>query len=336
MKTSERISVLALLMLLPVSCNSYSIEEPGKLVPKTVDQEPSLPSITVNGAMLHAEAFGSPDSTMVVCIHGGPGADYRGLLNCKDLADYGYRVVLYDQRGSGLSQRFSEKSYTDLGLGVLDLLYDELSGVIDHYRTNPAQKVFLLGHSWGGILAAAYAGKYPNAIQGLIVAEPGGLIWDDITTYVEESLTIDFLSEVTNDATYRDQFITGKEDDHVILDYKRAMLASRNETTGENNIDNPASFWRLGAVINAALTEVGNDYEPDFNEGISNFNVPVAFFYSAENEAYTDSWAQKISSAYNSVALFKITGTGHNGIISDESAWREQTLPQLLEYCKSL
>lgn len=205
MKTSERISVLALLMLLPVSCNSYSIEEPGKLVPKTVDQEPSLPSITVNGAMLHAEAFGSPDSTMVVCIHGGPGADYRGLLNCKDLADYGYRVVLYDQRGSGLSQRFSEKSYTDLGLGVLDLLYDELSGVIDHYRTNPAQKVFLLGHSWGGILATAYAGKYPNAIQGLIVAEPGGLIWDDITTYVEESLTIDFLSEVTNDATYRDQ-----------------------------------------------------------------------------------------------------------------------------------
>lgn len=335
MKT-RRIFILAFITLLMAFCTNYSIEEPGKLVPQTVDEDPSLPSITVNGAMLHAEAFGPRDSTLVVCIHGGPGADYRGLLNCKDLADYGYRVVFYDQRGSGLSQRFSEESYTDLGLGVLDLLYNELSGVIAHYRTDPNQKVFLIGHSWGGILATAYAGRYPNAIQGLTVAEPGGLTWDDITEYVEESLTIDLFSEVTNDATSSDQFITGKEDDHVILDYKRAMLAFRNKITGENNIDDPASFWRLGAVINAALTKTGNDYEPDFNEGISNFNVPVAFFYSGENKAYPDSWAQNISSAYNSVELFKITGTGHNGIISDEVAWTGQTLPEILKYFKSL
>ena len=112
---------------------------------------PSLPAITVNGAMLHSEAFGPPDSTMVVCIHGGPGADYRYMLNAQDLADAGYRVVFYDQRGSGLSQRFPRKSYTDLGVGAVDLMYDELSGVIAHYRTHPDQKVFLLGHSWGAI-----------------------------------------------------------------------------------------------------------------------------------------------------------------------------------------
>ena len=100
----------------------------------------ALPSITVNGVMLHSEAFGHPDSTMIVCIHGGPGGDYRYMLNFKDLADYGYRVVFYDQRGSGLSQRFSKKSYTSLGLGAIDLIYNELSGVIAHYRTQPKSK----------------------------------------------------------------------------------------------------------------------------------------------------------------------------------------------------
>ena len=65
-------------------------------------------------------------------------------------------------------------------------------------------------------------------------------------------------------------------------------------------------------------------------------NVPVAFFYSGQNKAYPDAWAQKIASAYNSVELIKVTGTGHNGIISDRTAWKEQTLPEILQYFKSL
>ena len=89
------------------------ITERGKLVPLTVDEDPALPSITVNGAMLHADAFGHPDSTMIIVIHGGPGGDYRSLLNCTDLVNEGYRVIFYDQRGSGLSQRFPYRSYID-------------------------------------------------------------------------------------------------------------------------------------------------------------------------------------------------------------------------------
>ena len=69
-----------------VSCEELNLREPGNLVPETVDQDPSIPSIIVNGAMLHSEAFGHPDSTIIVCIHGGPGSDYRYLLNYKDLA----------------------------------------------------------------------------------------------------------------------------------------------------------------------------------------------------------------------------------------------------------
>ncbi len=310
------------------------INEPGNLVPKTVDQNPSLPSITVNGAMLHSEAFGNPDSTMIVCLHGGPGGDYRYLLNCKDLANHGYRVVFYDQIGSGLSQRFPKKSYTDLGEGALDLIYNELSGVIAHYRTSPGQKVFLMGHSWGAMVATAYAGRHPNSIQGLAVCEPGGLKWDDMIEFVETSRSFNIWGEIINDATYLDQFITGKEDQHEILDYKLAMLTSKNDITGDDGTE-IGSSWRSGAVISTALFEIGEDNETDFSEGISNFNVPVLFFYSELDKAYPDSWAQKISATYNSADIFKINGVGHDGIIKDKTAWTNQTLPKMLTYFNS-
>ncbi|RTZ45975.1 hypothetical protein EJ377_15070 [Chryseobacterium arthrosphaerae] len=104
------------------------------------------------------------------------GGDYRYLLPCKDLADKGYRVVFYDQRGSGLSQRFPKKSYTSLGAGAADLMYDELHAVIAHYRKNPEQKVVLLDIP-GRDAGFRICREISNDIQGLIVCEPGGLVW---------------------------------------------------------------------------------------------------------------------------------------------------------------
>lgn len=332
----KKIILLAFAATAFLSCSKERfLNEPGNLVQQTVDEDLSLPSITVNGAMLHSEAFGPADSTLIICIHGGPGGDYRYLLNGRDLSQYGFRVVFYDQRGSGLSQRFPENSYVSQGAGALDLLYDELSGVIDHYRTHPGQKVVLLGHSWGGILATGYAGKYPQKIQGLIVGEPGGLKWSDIRDFVSESRSYNIWGEAFNDVTYIDQFLTGKEDQHEILDYKMALTDTKNEITGEDNTT-PESKWRSGAVISTALFRVGVDYEPDFSEGLNRFHTPVLFFYSQENKAYTDSWALKISGAYPSVQLKKVAGVGHDGIVKDRTAWTQITMPSILKYLQSL
>src|SRR5262245_44675256 len=79
--------------------------EPGTLVPGTVHQDPTLPRIQINGTLLHAESFGDPAGPTVLVLHGGPGSDYRSLLHLKALADDGYKVVFWDQRGAGLSQR---------------------------------------------------------------------------------------------------------------------------------------------------------------------------------------------------------------------------------------
>jgi proline iminopeptidase len=326
----------AILAIFFTSCDEEQyINQPGKLVPLTVTEDATLPAITVNGATFHAEAFGHPDSTIIVAIHGGPGGDYRYLLNCQDLAGHGYRVVFYDQRGSGLSQRFPKRTYTDLGEQAIDLMYEDLMAVIHHFKTKSTQKVILLGHSWGGILASGFTGRYPNEVDGLIVGEPGGLTWNDIMDYVEDSRSFKLWSELLNDATYLDQFMTGKEDQHEVLDYKMAMLSSKNDIVGEDNTI-PGSNWRSGAVINSALFEIGKDYEPDFSAGLNQFDKPVLFLYSARNQVYADSWAEWISAAYNHVTRVKVPGVGHDGIILNETAWSATTQPAILDYLQAI
>ena len=333
MKNVLSIFLGAILSIAIIGCEEIELREPGNLVPKTVTEDLSLPAITVNNVKLHSEAFGPSDSTMVVVIHGGPGSDYRYMLNCKDLADHGYRVVFYDQRGSGLSQRLPVSSYTSSGTGALDELYDELRGVISYYRTSPGQKVFLLGHSWGAMMATAFTGKYPDEVQGLAIQEPGGLKWDDIMEYMKNSRSFSMLGEFVNNVMYLDQFITGKEDEHEILDYKFAMYGG---TQNDNTDTELGNFWRLGAAINAGFTELGMKYKPDFSAGISNFHIPVLFFYSELSEAYPDDWAMKITSVFNEVEICKIPGTGHNGIISNKKAWEEASFPKILSYFNSL
>lgn len=318
------------------------IDAPGNLVPKTVDQDSTLPSISVNGALLHSEAFGPADSTLIICIHGGPGGDYHYMLNCKTLATKGYRVVFYDQRGAGLSQRFPRNWYLSQGNDAMNkIFYNELKGVIAHYKTSATQKAILLGQSWGAMLATAYTGKYPNEIDGLIVAEPGGLKWNDVVDYISESRSFKLWSEALNDATYIDQFITGKEDQHEVLDYKAGLMGSVNTIVGDvgSDLGNNAPSYvasRSGAVVNAASYELGQDTKPDFSAGINLFSKKVLFIYSSNNKAYPDSWASRIAAAYPSKEIFKAQGVGHSGMFDQVKFWATAMEPKVISYIQSL
>jgi proline iminopeptidase len=316
--------------ILLVGCTKGKlITEEGNLVPKTVDHDPSLPSISVNGTLLHSEAFGNPDSAMIIVLHGGPGADYRSLLNCKEFASQSYRVIFYDQRGSGLSKRHTKNSYS------LQLMYDDLSAVINYYRKSPTQKVFLLGHSWGAILATGYINKYPAAISGVILAEPGGLIYDDIQAYIKRARNVNATSELFNDVSYPDQFITGKEDEHAIVDYKYALAAAADGAKGNptGNEARPA-FWRFGKVVADALTEIGDKDKPSFITNINQFTTKVLFVYSENNKAYDLPYAQKVSSAFPNVQLFKVNGAGHD-LLAFQTGWNN-FYPVALTYFNSL
>lgn len=135
-------------------------------VPRTVVDDPTLPQLALNGHRLHVEAFGDTDAPVVVVLHGGPGADYRYLLGLSALADH-YRVVFYDQLGSGLSQRVPASQIT------VDSFVADLDAVVQHF--SPKRPVHIVGHSWGAMLASSYAGAHPDKVDRMVLAEPGFL-----------------------------------------------------------------------------------------------------------------------------------------------------------------
>lgn len=135
-------------------------------LPATAEHDPALPSVRLRGYAFHAQAFGDAGRPVVVVLHGGPGGDYRYLLGLAALSD-SYRVVFYDQRGTGLSPRVPAEDITPQGY------VDDLDAIVDAY--SPGQPVHLLGHSWGAMLASAYAGAYPGKVARLVLAEPGFL-----------------------------------------------------------------------------------------------------------------------------------------------------------------
>jgi proline iminopeptidase len=326
-----------------MSCEKETmVNEPGNLVPKTVDQDPSLPQIKLNGIGFHTRAFGPVDSPLVITLHGGPGSNYRYLLNCATLADSGYRVVFYDQRGSGLTQRLPKKWYTGWGENGLDkMFYEDLRAIISHYKTHPTQKVILLGHSWGAIMATGYAAKFPNEVNGLILAEPGGFVWDDIVSYVNKSRSYGLWSEALNDITYLDQFMSARQDQHQIADYKVYIASASNSIVGDLYPTlNGNERWYLsprdGAIVNIAAFEWATKYKPDFSKGIDKYTRKMLFLYSSNNKAYPDTWANRIASVYPNKEVNKISGVGHSGMFDQQDSWKTVTQNLVIKYLRGL
>jgi proline iminopeptidase len=301
---------VAIAMASFTSCKKeFNVNDPGALVPKTVDQDPGLPSISVNGTQLHSEAFGNPTDPMVVFLHGGPGGDYRNGMKVKELVNNDYYVVFYDQRGSGLSKREPKDSYS------IQVMLDDLTAVIAHYRSSPTQKIFLFGHSWGAMLATAYVNKYPNDIYGLILAEPGGFTWDEVKEYAKASKKIKLFNEATNNVLYPDQFLNGKPNEHAPLDYKLAISSAYSfAKNNDEGIEGPSPFWRYGAAMLKKLMQVGEKEGFNFRNNLSNYQTRILFLYSENNRAYGEAFARREALAFPHPQIVRINGTGHEMI----------------------
>jgi proline iminopeptidase len=123
--------LLGILMLaVSFSCETIDPTQPGNLVPKTVMENPNLPSLTVNSTTLHLESFGTPGDPLLIFLHDGPGGDYRNAQQIKEMANQGFEIVLFNQRGSGLSQRHAFESIN------IDVLFEDLKQIIAHFKIN--------------------------------------------------------------------------------------------------------------------------------------------------------------------------------------------------------
>ena len=147
----------ATLLVLCLAVPTMMPSAEAQTAPAVVAQQEGF--VDAHGVLIYYLSLGSGSPLMVV--HGGPGADHTYFLPYLLPLARKHRLIFIDERGSGRSQRLQDASqYT-----VENMVED----VEDVRVALGLGKISLLGHSYGGVRAQAYALKYQANLSHLIL-----------------------------------------------------------------------------------------------------------------------------------------------------------------------
>lgn len=118
----------------------------------------------------------------VVFVHGGPAMPSRDPWPAAEVLGPALRIHFYDQRGSGRSTRpidrvteqntYAAMQQVEAKLGLAQQVAD-----VDRVRAAAgADRVVLIGHSFGGLIASLYAAEFPERVEALILVAPAKLV----------------------------------------------------------------------------------------------------------------------------------------------------------------
>lgn len=115
---------------------------------------------------VHFEAERPNGAAPILFLHGGPGG---GVVPsdgdmAQALASNGFDVYLFDQAGVGWSDLLDVSDYS------LNRMVDDVEAIRESIGTDT---VNLVGHSWGGSLAAHYTATYDSRVDGVWLNNPG-------------------------------------------------------------------------------------------------------------------------------------------------------------------
>jgi proline iminopeptidase len=152
----------------------------GALIPALAGAAPAEKGATFQapGATLYVEVLGAGQGVPLLVVNGGPGFDHTyehvtvpGTTSAWETLAKKRRVVFYDQRGNGRSGAVKPGQPCGLAEQI-----EDLEAVRSHLG---ADKIDLLGHSWGGFLVMAYAARHPEHIRHLVTVDSAAPKWTD-------------------------------------------------------------------------------------------------------------------------------------------------------------
>lgn len=120
--------------------------------------------VEVDGGRLHVVEMGAPDAPPVLLLHGASGNLGDLKLALGDRLAERYRVILIDRPGHG----WSDRPQGDAGASPATqaaLIHQAMTRI-------GVRRPIVLGHSWSGALATAYALAFPDDVGGLVLLAP--------------------------------------------------------------------------------------------------------------------------------------------------------------------
>lgn len=118
--------------------------------------------VSMENARLFYEVIGEGEP--IIVVHGGPGLDHTYLQPGLDALATRHTLVYYDQRGTGRSGASLDSETINIDTFVEDI--EALR------QTLGFERVSVLGHSFGSLIAMEYAFRHPETVRALILMNP--------------------------------------------------------------------------------------------------------------------------------------------------------------------
>jgi pimeloyl-ACP methyl ester carboxylesterase len=154
------------------------------LVLLAADPPPTGTLVDFGGRNLHIDCRGSGSSTILL-LNGLPRYSFHWILVQQDVAQFA-RVCTYDRAGDTWSDPAD-------GEATVETMLTDLDHVITHISAE--KSVILAGHSFGGVLARAYAHEKPQRISTLVLIDSVHPNWTNVVIGGQRKR----LSEMTRD-----------------------------------------------------------------------------------------------------------------------------------------
>lgn len=276
--------------------------------------------VTADGTRLHYRVDG--DGRPLVVLHGGPGLSSSYLTPDLQVLSDRYRLITYDQRGSGRSTVVTDPARLGLERHV-----DDVDAVRGHFRL---ERIVLAGHSWGAAPAAFYARAHPERVAALILLDPMPMrrtpwmqqFGENLRTWMDEPTAkrVGELAAARQNASdpvaacraYWAVFIRG----YMANPHDLSVLGRMR---GDVCDDPPAALANSSVVYRGALGAAG---DWDWRDQFQRVNVPVLILHGAQDPipiAAAGEWQK----AFPKATLVPIEGAGHFPQVEQPAAFRK-------------
>jgi proline iminopeptidase len=284
-------------------------------------QEAADTYAVVNGQRIWYQATGEGEP--IVLIPGGPGNSHLYFTPWFDELSKNYKVIYYDAFGRGKSSRAANKTEYSFQRDV-----DDLEGL---RKALGIRKWIVLGHSYGGMVAQAYAIQHPSSVDGLIL----------IDTFYDAEMW----QENDNNSNYEFRNQYPEKWEELMKIREAGYLSSSKEHIDAYNIPSGILYYynpenaakmrsdSLSMNYDVYYQIVGNDGDfiiggdigrLDFRRDLSNLKMPVFIAAGRYDKISDPRFAVKYKTYAPQAKFVMFEKSGHNPYLEEHEKFFEE------------
>jgi len=236
--------------------------------------------------------FSQGQGRNVLVVHGGPGYPYTAAWPGLDPLTHAYRFHYYDQRGCGQStrpiERFASGNFYQnaktlnqtLGLGAQVADIERLRHILGE------EKLILVGHSFGGFLAALYAAEFPARVAALVLVAPAdvllmpqkdGGLFEQLRRRLPPDMQADYAAYLKGYLDFRNLFSKSEADLAALHQEFARYYAAASGSASVTPEQGRAGGWMVWAMY----LSMGRRH--DYRAALKNVAAPALVLHGAQD-----------------------------------------------------